>query len=74
MWDDEKMHLKKMNELVLKNRVRPTALLPIWNVAGFALGRDVFYVIIKTTTVITMSINKEGMRCEGITPTCESFC
>jgi len=38
MWDDEKMHLKKMNELVLKNRVRPTALLPIWNVAGFALG------------------------------------
>ena len=42
MWDDEKAHLKTMNELVLKNRVRPTALLPIWNVAGFALGEDVF--------------------------------
>ncbi|XP_069838057.1 5-demethoxyubiquinone hydroxylase, mitochondrial [Dendropsophus ebraccatus] len=38
MWDQEKDHLKKFNELMVSNRVRPTALLPLWNVAGFALG------------------------------------
>ncbi|XP_040297114.1 5-demethoxyubiquinone hydroxylase, mitochondrial [Bufo bufo] len=38
MWDQEKDHLKKFTELIISNRVRPTALLPFWNVAGFALG------------------------------------
>ncbi|KAM3917646.1 NADPH-dependent 3-demethoxyubiquinone 3-hydroxylase, mitochondrial [Leptodactylus fuscus] len=38
MWDQEKDHLKRFNELMVSNRVRPTALLPFWNVAGFALG------------------------------------
>ncbi|XP_075686297.1 NADPH-dependent 3-demethoxyubiquinone 3-hydroxylase, mitochondrial [Rhinoderma darwinii] len=38
MWDQEKDHLKKFNELMVSNRVRPTVLLPFWNVAGFALG------------------------------------
>ncbi|KAG0712188.1 5-demethoxyubiquinone hydroxylase, mitochondrial [Chionoecetes opilio] len=38
MWDEEKEHLAKFEELVPKYRVRPTVLLPIWNVAGYALG------------------------------------
>ncbi|CAH2307058.1 5-demethoxyubiquinone hydroxylase, mitochondrial [Pelobates cultripes] len=38
MWDQEKDHLKKFNELMVAHRVRPTVLLPFWNVAGFALG------------------------------------
>ena len=38
MWDQEKVHLKLFEELVQKNRVRPTALTPLWSVAGFALG------------------------------------
>ena len=38
MWDQEKEHKAKFEELVPKYRVRPTALLPIWNVAGFMLG------------------------------------
>ncbi len=38
MWDQEKDHLKKFNELLPQYRVRPTALMPFWNVAGFALG------------------------------------
>lgn len=38
MWDQEKSHLKKFNEVLGEHRVRPTALLPLWNVAGFALG------------------------------------
>ncbi|XP_051571040.1 5-demethoxyubiquinone hydroxylase, mitochondrial-like [Myxocyprinus asiaticus] len=38
MWDQEKKHLSKFNEILAENRVRPTLLLPLWNVAGFALG------------------------------------
>ncbi|KAM4631898.1 NADPH-dependent 3-demethoxyubiquinone 3-hydroxylase, mitochondrial [Discoglossus pictus] len=38
MWDQEKDHLKKFNELMVEHRVRPTILLPFWNVAGFVLG------------------------------------
>uniref|UniRef100_A0A8D8QF74 5-demethoxyubiquinone hydroxylase, mitochondrial n=1 Tax=Cacopsylla melanoneura TaxID=428564 RepID=A0A8D8QF74_9HEMI len=38
MWDQEKAHKAKFEELIRKYRVRPTALLPFWNVAGFMLG------------------------------------
>ncbi|XP_033118474.1 5-demethoxyubiquinone hydroxylase, mitochondrial-like [Anneissia japonica] len=38
MWDQEKEHLATFEKLIPENRVRPTALLPFWNVAGFALG------------------------------------
>ncbi|XP_072240485.1 5-demethoxyubiquinone hydroxylase, mitochondrial [Leuresthes tenuis] len=38
MWDQEKKHLAKFNEIIAENRVRPTVLLPIWNIAGFVLG------------------------------------
>ncbi|NP_001297984.1 5-demethoxyubiquinone hydroxylase, mitochondrial [Esox lucius] len=38
MWDQEKRHPAKFNEILSENRVRPTLLLPIWNVAGFLLG------------------------------------
>ncbi|XP_068233745.1 5-demethoxyubiquinone hydroxylase, mitochondrial isoform X2 [Palaemon carinicauda] len=38
MWDQEKEHKAKFEELIPKYRVRPTVLIPLWNVAGFALG------------------------------------
>ncbi|XP_004705804.1 5-demethoxyubiquinone hydroxylase, mitochondrial isoform X1 [Echinops telfairi] len=38
MWDQEKEHLRKFSELMVALRVRPTALMPFWNVMGFALG------------------------------------
>ncbi|XP_058142353.1 5-demethoxyubiquinone hydroxylase, mitochondrial isoform X1 [Dasypus novemcinctus] len=38
MWDQEKEHLKKFNELMVTFRARPTVLMPFWNVMGFALG------------------------------------
>jgi ubiquinone biosynthesis monooxygenase Coq7 len=34
----EQDHLKAFDRLVNERRVRPTALAPIWHVAGFALG------------------------------------
>lgn len=34
----EERHLDRFNTLMAGRRVRPTALQPVWNVAGFALG------------------------------------
>ena len=34
----EARHLARFDRLMAERRVRPTALQPIWNVAGFALG------------------------------------
>ena len=38
MADQERRHLDRFNALMAERRVRPTALQPVWNVAGFALG------------------------------------
>ncbi|PFX28931.1 Ubiquinone biosynthesis protein COQ7-like [Stylophora pistillata] len=38
MWDQEKEHLKKFEQVVAEKRVRPTALIPLWNIAGYVLG------------------------------------
>ncbi|KAG0364063.1 putative ubiquinone metabolism-related protein [Gamsiella multidivaricata] len=38
MWDQEKHHLRVFDGIVSQYRVRPTALRPIWELAGFALG------------------------------------
>lgn len=34
----EQKHLDAFDRLVVERRVRPTAMLPVWNAAGFALG------------------------------------
>jgi ubiquinone biosynthesis monooxygenase Coq7 len=34
----EERHLNRFNELMAERRGRPTALQPLWNVTGFALG------------------------------------
>jgi ubiquinone biosynthesis monooxygenase Coq7 len=34
MWEQEKHHLKEFEKLIPKYRVRPTILLPLWNIAG----------------------------------------
>ena len=38
MAEKEREHLKKFSNLIGERRVRPTALMPIWHAAGFALG------------------------------------
>jgi len=38
MYDQEKEHLATFNRLLPQHRVRPTALLPLWDAAGFLLG------------------------------------
>lgn len=38
MAEQEQEHLDRFNQMVAERGVRPTALQPLWNVAGFALG------------------------------------
>src|SRR5690348_3032483 len=38
MAEQEQRHLKAFDRLVNERKVRPTALEPVWRVAGFALG------------------------------------
>src|SRR6476659_4203852 len=38
MADQEQRHLKAFDKLVNERQVRPTALEPVWRIAGFALG------------------------------------
>ncbi len=38
MQEQEQVHLDTFAELIARRRVRPTVLLPIWHLAGFALG------------------------------------
>lgn len=38
MKQQEEVHLDTFSRLIGERRVRPTALLPVWHVAGFALG------------------------------------
>jgi ubiquinone biosynthesis monooxygenase Coq7 len=38
MQAQEQQHLGEFNALVVRHRVRPTALLPLWHLAGYALG------------------------------------
>ncbi|MBC8158298.1 MAG: demethoxyubiquinone hydroxylase family protein [Alphaproteobacteria bacterium] len=38
MAEQEREHLATFNQLIVKNRVRPTALMPLWHLAGFAMG------------------------------------
>jgi ubiquinone biosynthesis monooxygenase Coq7 len=38
MQAQEQQHLDRFADLIARRRVRPTALLPLWHLAGFALG------------------------------------
>lgn len=38
MQDQEQEHLDYFNDQLVQRKIRPTALTPIWHVAGFALG------------------------------------
>ena len=38
MAEQERRHLERFDKLVREHRVRPTALSPLWHVAGYALG------------------------------------
>ena len=58
MADQEQEHIKKFNDLIIENRVRPTALLPLWNIAGFALGAGTALMGEKAAMACTVAVEK----------------
>src|SRR3954453_23142848 len=55
----EQRHLDRFNALVADRRVRPTALQPLWNVAGFALGAATALISEKAALACTDAVETE---------------
>ena len=58
MADQEQEHIEKFNELLIEKRVRPTALLLVWNIAGFALGAGTALMGEKAAMACTVAVEK----------------
>jgi 3-demethoxyubiquinol 3-hydroxylase len=59
MADGEAEHLRRFNVLMTKRNVRPTALQPVWNVAGFALGAASALIGPEAAMACTAAIEQE---------------
>ena len=55
----EQRHLDRFNHLMSERRVRPTALQPLWNVAGFALGAATALMSEKAALACTDAVETE---------------
>ena len=58
MADQEQEHIEKFQELIIKERVRPTALLPLWSIAGYALGAGTALMGEKAAMACTVAVEK----------------
>lgn len=52
----EKKHLETFEDIMRKRRVRPTALMPLWHVAGFALGAATAFMGEKAAFACTAAV------------------
>jgi 3-demethoxyubiquinol 3-hydroxylase len=59
MASQEAAHLDRFNALIAKRGVRPTALQPVWHVAGFALGAATALIGPKAAMACTAAIEEE---------------
>jgi len=55
----EREHLERFEALLAERRVRPTALQPLWSVAGYALGVATALAGPKTAMACTAAIEQE---------------
>jgi len=55
----EERHLARFDKLMAERRVRPTALQPVWNVAGFALGAATALMSEKAALACTDAVETE---------------
>ncbi|MBC8337479.1 MAG: demethoxyubiquinone hydroxylase family protein [Alphaproteobacteria bacterium] len=58
MAEQERHHLDAFNKLVPERRVRPTALLPLWHAAGFALGAGTALLGEKAAMACTVAVEE----------------
>jgi len=52
----EQAHLARFNELINERRARPSALLPFWHVAGYALGAGTALLGTKAAMACTVAV------------------
>lgn len=58
MHEQELRHLETFDKLVCERRVRPTALQPVWHVAGFALGAATALMGDKAAMACTVAVEE----------------
>ncbi len=58
MYDQELHHLQTFDQMLLERRVRPTALQPLWHVAGFALGAATALMGEKAAMACTVAVEE----------------
>ncbi len=58
MADQERAHLAAFERLIVERRVRPTALFPLWHVAGFALGAATALMGERTAMACTVAVEE----------------
>ncbi|XP_060523856.1 5-demethoxyubiquinone hydroxylase, mitochondrial [Cylas formicarius] len=56
MWEQEKAHRAKFEELIRENRVRPTVMTPIWDIAGFLIGAGTAMLGEKAAMACTVAV------------------
>lgn len=54
----EEAHLATFSKLVAARRVRPTALLPVWHLAGFALGAGTALLGARAAMACTVAVEE----------------
>ncbi|NUT00346.1 MAG: demethoxyubiquinone hydroxylase family protein [Sphingomonas sp.] len=59
MAGQEQRHLDRFNALISARGVRPTALQPVWNIAGFALGAATALMSEKAAMACTEAVETE---------------
>jgi ubiquinone biosynthesis monooxygenase Coq7 len=58
MLEQEVEHLDTFSKMVAKRRVRPTALMPFWHLAGFALGAGTALMGEKAAMACTVAVEE----------------
>ena len=58
MWDEERQHLKKFEELIVKHRSSKSRLLPLWNLGAFSMGYFPALFGYKPAMAVTVAVEK----------------
>src|SRR3546814_16317554 len=58
MHAQERVHLRTFEDLLVRHRVRPTLLQPVWHVAGFALGAATALLGEKAAMACTVAVEE----------------
>jgi len=58
MAEQEEQHLQAFSEMIGKRKVRPTALIPLWHAAGFALGATTALLGEKAAMACTVAVEE----------------